>query len=80
MPNNIYFTIVGPTASGKTSLAIELAKKINGEIIGLDSRQIYKGMKIGTAQPSRKERDGVGDFAKEILKERRAPAQNKKNR
>ena len=59
MPNNIYFTIVGPTASGKTSLAIELAKKINGEIIGLDSRQIYKGMKIGTAQPSRKERDGV---------------------
>ena len=59
MPNNIYFTIVGPTASGKTNLAIELAKKINGEVIGLDSRQIYKGMKIGTAQPSRKERDGV---------------------
>ena len=59
MPNNIYFTIVGPTASGKTNLAIELAKKINGEVIGLDSRQIYKGMKIGTAQPSKKERDGV---------------------
>ena len=57
--NNNYFTIVGPTASGKTSLAIEVAKKINGEIIGLDSRQIYKGMKIGTAQPSTQERGGV---------------------
>ena len=34
--------IIGPTASGKTTLAIHLAKKINGEIIGLDSRQIYK--------------------------------------
>ena len=59
LPNNTYFTIVGPTASGKTSLAIEVAKKINGEIIGLDSRQIYKGMEIGTAQPSKQERDGV---------------------
>ena len=56
---NNYITILGPTASGKTSLSIEVAKKINGEIIGLDSRQIYKEMKIGTAQPSIKERDGV---------------------
>ena len=52
-------TIVGPTASGKTSLAIDLAKKINGEVISLDSRQIYKGMCIGTAQPTREERLGV---------------------
>ena len=52
-------TIVGPTASGKTSLAIDLAKKINGEVISLDSRQIYKGMCIGTAQPTKKERLGV---------------------
>ena len=59
LPINTYFTIVGPTASGKTNLAIEVAKKINGEIIGLDSRQIYKGMEIGTAQPSKQERDGV---------------------
>ena len=44
--------ILGPTASGKTKLAIKLAKKINGEIIGLDSRQIYKDIPIGTAQPS----------------------------
>ena len=45
-------TILGPTASGKTSLAIKLARKINGEIIGLDSRQIYKDIPIGTAQPA----------------------------
>ena len=48
-------TLVGPTASGKTSLAIKLAKRINGEIISLDSRQIYKGMSIGTAQPNKNE-------------------------
>ena len=52
-------TIIGPTASGKTNLAIQLAKRLNGEIIGLDSRQIYKGMEIGTAQPSKMERDGI---------------------
>ena len=44
--------IVGPTAIGKTSVAIDVAKKVNGEIIGLDSRQIYKGMAVGTAQPT----------------------------
>ena len=44
--------IVGPTAIGKTTAAIDVAKKVNGEIIGLDSRQIYKGMAIGTAQPT----------------------------
>lgn len=44
--------IVGPTAVGKTAMAIELAGRLNGEIIGLDSRQIYKGLAIGTAQPT----------------------------
>ena len=47
--------IVGPTAIGKTSISIDVAKRINGEIIGLDSRQIYKGMSIGTAQPTKEE-------------------------
>jgi len=42
--------ILGPTASGKTSMGIELAKEFNGEIISVDSRQIYKGMDIGTAK------------------------------
>ena len=44
--------IVGPTAVGKTSVAIAVAQKVKGEIIGLDSRQLYRGMPIGTAQPS----------------------------
>lgn len=52
-------TIIGPTAIGKTSLSIEIAKQLNGEIIGLDSRQIYFGMTIGTAQPSIEEQSGV---------------------
>lgn len=51
--------IVGPTASGKTALAIHLAKKFNGEIIAADSRTIYKGMDIGTAKPSPAERQEV---------------------
>ncbi len=50
--NSKIVTIVGPTAIGKTPIAIELAKQINGEVIGLDSRQIYFGMEIGTAQPT----------------------------
>lgn len=44
--------VVGPTASGKTALAIELAKKFDGEIVSADSRQIYRGMDIGTAKPA----------------------------
>ena len=52
-------TIIGPTASGKTKLSIELAKLLNGEIIGLDSRQIYKEMPIGTAQPTIDEMEGI---------------------
>ena len=42
--------ILGPTASGKTSLAVELAYKFNGEIVSADSRQVYKGMDIGTGK------------------------------
>ena len=49
-------TIIGPTASGKTSLAVHLSKKLNAEIVGLDSRQLYRGMPIGTAQPTNKEK------------------------
>ena len=52
-------TIIGPTASGKTSLAVRLSKQLNAEVIGLDSRQIYKGMSIGTAQPTIEEMDGL---------------------
>ena len=52
-------TILAPTASGKTNLAINLAKKVGGEVIGLDSRQIYNHIPIGTAQPTKKEMKGV---------------------
>ena len=51
--------IVGPTASGKTGLGIELAKKINAEIISADSMQIYKGLDIGTAKVTESETDGI---------------------
>ena len=47
--------IVGPTAVGKTALAIELAKRYNGEIISCDSMQVYRGMDIGTAKPTKEE-------------------------
>ena len=51
--------LAGPTASGKTSLSIELAKKINGEIISADSMQIYKDMDIGTAKVTEEEKEGI---------------------
>ena len=51
--------IAGPTASGKTAVAVEVAKRLDGEIISMDSRQVYRGMDIGTAKPSIAERGGV---------------------
>jgi len=51
--------ITGPTASGKTSLSIKLAKKLDCDIISADSRQIYKRLSIGTAKPSKDEQEGV---------------------
>ena len=54
--------ICGPTASGKTALSIELAKKINGEIVSADSMQIYKDMNIGTAKPTQEEMQGIQHY------------------
>lgn len=51
--------IVGPTASGKTGLGIELAKRINAEIISADSMQIYKGLDIATAKVTDEEAQGI---------------------
>lgn len=51
--------VVGPTASGKTSLAVKLAKKFDGEVISADSMQIYKGMDIATAKPDKEEMSGI---------------------
>ncbi len=47
--------ILGPTATGKTKLAIEIALAINGEIVNVDSRQVYRFMDIGTAKPTKDE-------------------------
>ena len=51
--------VVGPTASGKTAVGIELAKEYNGEVVSADSMQIYKGMDIATAKPDEKEMQGI---------------------
>lgn len=59
--------IVGPTASGKTELSIELAKQINGEIISGDSMQVYKHMDIGTAKVTNEEMDGIPHYMIDIL-------------
>ena len=59
--------IVGQTASGKTSLAVDIAKKFNGEIICADSRTIYKGMDIGTAKPTNYQREQVAHHLLDII-------------
>ena len=56
--NNI-ICIAGPTASGKTALAVELAKEFNGEVVSCDSMYVYKGMNIGTAKPTIAEMQGI---------------------
>jgi tRNA dimethylallyltransferase len=58
-PNTKLITILGPTASGKTDLALDLAERFGGEIICADSRTIYRGMDIGTAKPTAEEQARV---------------------
>ena len=72
--------IVGPTASGKTALSIELAKKIDGEIISCDSMQIYKDMNIGSAKPTIEEMQGIKYYMIDIAEptERFSVAEYKK--
>ena len=59
MNDNICWVLTGPTASGKTALSLQLAKKHNCEIICMDSMQIYRRMNIGTAKPTIEEMDGI---------------------
>ncbi len=56
---NSIVCLAGPTASGKTALAVELAKDLNGEVVSCDSMQVYRRMDIGTAKPSREEMQGI---------------------
>ncbi len=60
--------ILGPTASGKSALAVSLAKKFNGEIISADSRQIYQGLDIGSNKTTLAEQDGVKHYLLDIVK------------
>ncbi len=62
--------IVGPTAAGKSTLAVNLAKKFNGEIISADSRQVYRGLNIGTAKLPHRQRCGVKHHLIDIVSPR----------
>lgn len=64
--------VVGPTASGKTSLGIALAKRFGGEVVSADSMQIYRGMDIATAKPTAQEQDGVVHHLIDFLDQREA--------
>ena len=57
--HNKLLVIVGPNASGKSDLAVKLAKKFNGEVVSADSRQVYKGMDIGTGKITKEEMQGI---------------------
>src|SRR5437870_5093553 len=61
------FFLTGPTASGKTSLALSLAEELKAEIISLDSMALYRGMDIGTAKPSVAERRRVPHHLVDVL-------------
>ena len=62
MSKPVVIVICGPTASGKTALSIELAKRINGEIVSADSMQIYKDMDIGSAKVTHDEMQGIKHY------------------
>lgn len=64
--------VVGPTASGKTSLAVKLAKKLDGEVVSCDSMQIYRSMPIATAVPTAEERCGIAHHMMELFEPSRS--------
>lgn len=66
-PKGKIIVILGPTASGKSALAVKLAEKINGEIISADSRQVYKKLNIGTGKITKKEMRGVPHHCIDII-------------
>lgn len=65
--NNRVIAVVGPTASGKTKLAVEIAKRYNGEIVSADSMQVYRYMDIGTAKIREEERQGIPHHLIDVL-------------
>ena len=67
MDKQFIVVVCGPTASGKTALSVELAKRLSGEIISADSMQIYKGMDIATAKPTKEEKQGIPHYLMDFL-------------
>ena len=63
--------ILGPTAAGKTDLSIKLAKKFNGEVVSADSRQVYKGMDIGTGKVTKREMEGIPHYLLDVASPKR---------
>src|SRR3712207_6065112 len=68
-PNII--VILGPTASGKSDLAVLLAKQFNGEVISADSRQVYKGLDIGTGKITQEEMQGITHHLLDVISPKR---------
>ena len=68
---NKLIVILGPTASGKTDLSVKLAKKFNGQVISADSRQVYKGMDVGSGKVTKKETKGVPHHLLDIASPKR---------
>ena len=66
----LVLAIVGPTASGKTALSIKLAKRFNGEIISADSRQVYRGMDLGTGKVTKREMRGIHHHLLDVVSPR----------
>ena len=66
-PDSLLLVILGPTASGKTGVAIALAQACGGEIISMDSALVYRGMDIGTAKPDLAERQGIAHHLIDII-------------
>jgi tRNA dimethylallyltransferase len=69
--NNKLLVILGATASGKTDLSVKLAKKFNGEIVSADSRQVYKGLDIGSGKITKKEMHGVPHYLLDVANPKR---------
>ncbi len=70
-PKPKILVILGPTSSGKSDLGVRLAKKLNGEIISADSRQVYKGLDIGTGKITEKEMKGVSHYLLDVADPKR---------
>ena len=67
---NKLIVILGPTSSGKTDLSVKLAKKFKGEVVSADSRQVYKGMDVGSGKVTKKEMAGIPHYLLDVASTR----------